>query len=137
MSAENIAIARRWFEEVWNQRRAETIDELVTPDSLCYTDNGVIRGADEFRQQMYEPFLAAFPEIVIQVEDAIGQGDHVVVRWTAAAKHAGAGLGFASTGRDVQFRGLTWVQIRDGKFGVGWQSSNIPEVVRGLSLPQE
>src|SRR5262245_57849104 len=28
MSLESTAVARRWFEEVWNQRRAETIDEL-------------------------------------------------------------------------------------------------------------
>ena len=123
LAAENIAIARRWFEEVWK------------PESLCYTDHGVIRGAEEFRQQMYLPFVDAFPDIVVQVEDAIAQGDQVVVRWMATAKHVGAGLGFAGTGRGVQFRGLTWVEIRDGKFGVGWQSSNIPEVLRALSLP--
>jgi steroid delta-isomerase-like uncharacterized protein len=135
MSAENIAIARRWFEEVWNQRRSATIDELVTAESLCFTDSGVIRGPEQFRQQMYEPFLDAFPDIQVQVEDIICDGDKVVVRWTASAKHVGAGLGFAGTGRAVQFRGLTWVEIRDGKFATGWQSSNIPEVVRNLSLP--
>ena len=29
MEDENIVLARRWFEEVWNQRRTDTIDELL------------------------------------------------------------------------------------------------------------
>lgn len=131
----NIAIARRWFEEVWNQRRAETIDELVTADSLCFTDTGVIRGPDQFREQMYLPFISAFPDLHVNVEDAIGQGEKVVVRWTATGSHSGSGLGFAGTGRPALFRGLTWIEIHNGKFGQGWQSSNIPEVIRGLASP--
>ena len=34
MAVENVALARRWFEEVWNQRRADTIDELLTDEAL-------------------------------------------------------------------------------------------------------
>jgi steroid delta-isomerase-like uncharacterized protein len=135
MSAENIAIARRWFEEVWNQRRRATINELVTADSLCFTESSVIRGPEQFCQQMYEPFLEAFPDLQLNVEDIISQGDQVVVRWTATGRHGGSGLGFASTGRTVQFHGLTWVEIKDGKFCKGFQCSNIPEVVRNLAAP--
>ena len=29
MKNENVRLARRWFEEVWNQRRTDTIDELL------------------------------------------------------------------------------------------------------------
>jgi hypothetical protein len=32
----------------------------------------------------------------------------------------------------VQFSGLTWVRIRDGKLGEGWQCSNIPQVLQSL-----
>jgi steroid delta-isomerase-like uncharacterized protein len=135
MAARNAEIARRWFEEVWNQRREETIDELVTDDSLCFTDNGVIRGAQQFREQMYLPFINAFPDIRVNVEEIICQDDKVVVRWTASGSHSGNGLGFAGTGRPALFRGLTWIEVRDGKFAQGWQSSNIPEVVRSLATP--
>ena len=34
MVEENVAATRRWFEEVWNQRRVETIHELVAPDCV-------------------------------------------------------------------------------------------------------
>jgi steroid delta-isomerase-like uncharacterized protein len=134
MSAENVALVRRWFEEVWNQRRGETIEELVPADSVCFADGGPIRGPVEFRQRQYEPFLAAFPDLQVQVDGAIGQGDDVVVRWTATATHTGPGLGMPPTGRTVTFHGMSWVVVRDGKFHEGWQSSDVMEVTRGLAM---
>lgn len=124
---------RRFFEEVWNQRRAPVIDELLTSDSVCYADDGPLRGPQEFRERQYEPFLAAFPDLHITLDDIVSQGEQVVVRWTAVGSHTGTGLGFAATAERVTFRGISWIRVRDGKMLEGWQSSNIPEVVRGLS----
>lgn len=132
MSAENIAIARRWFDEVWNQRRGETIDEFLAADSVCHGDDGPITGPEEFRQRQFLPFTAAFPDLSVRVDDVIGEGDQVVVRWTATGIHSGEGLGCAATGREVSFTGMTWVRMRDGKLGEGWQVSNIPQVCQSL-----
>ena len=133
MSAANVALARRWFDEVWNHRRDQTIDELLAPDSVVHGDDEVLTGPAEFRARQYVPFVAAFPDIRVEVEDAIGQGDQVVVRWTAHATHTGDGLGFPATGRGVTFRGMTWIRARDGRLGDGWQWSNIREALRGLA----
>ena len=133
MSQENIALVRRWFEDVWNRRRAQTIDEMITAESVCHADDGPMRGPDEFRDRQYAPFIAAFPDLRMSVEAIIADGDDVLVRWNATGLHSGAGLGFAATNRDVAFRGLTWIRVRGGKLVEGWQSSNIPEVIRELS----
>lgn len=137
MASEQVELARRWFEEVWNQRRPQLIDELMTPQSVCYADDGPMTGPAEFKARQYEPFLAAFPDLHVNVEDVIGQNDQIVVRWTATATHSGAGLGFAPTHRPVAFRGMSWIIIRDGKFHEGWQSSNIPEQIRELRMAGE
>lgn len=133
MVSDNIALVRRWFEEIWNQRSGNLIEELITPESVCFTDDGPMRGPAEFRARQYEPFLAAFPDLRVTVEDVIGQDDQVVVRWTATGTHAGGGLGFAPTNRVARFQGLSWIVVRDGKLREGWQSSNIPEQVRALA----
>jgi steroid delta-isomerase-like uncharacterized protein len=130
---EHAAVACRWFEEVWNQRRAETIDELLTAESVCYAEDGHLTGPQQFREQMHKPFLEAFPDLRVTVEDVIADGPQVVVRWTATGTHTGTGLGFAPTGKTVNFRGLTWLCIQDGKLMKGWQSSNIPDVIRTLA----
>jgi predicted ester cyclase len=133
MPHDNIALVRRWFEEIWNQRRPDVIDELLTGESVCHAEDGPIRGPGEFKERQYDPFTSAFPDLRVAVEAIIGQDDVVVVRWSAAGTHSGDGLGFRATRASVSFRGLTWVHVRDGKMVEGWQSSNIPEVIRGLS----
>jgi steroid delta-isomerase-like uncharacterized protein len=133
MSQENDALMRRWFEEVWNRRRAEVIEEYVTPESVCHADDGPIRGPDEFRERMHAPMLAAFPDLRVEVVRLVAQDNEVVIRWVATGTHAGEGLGFRATHEKVTIRGITWVCIREGKMMEGWQHSNLPEVLLGLS----
>ncbi len=37
----------RWFEELWNQGRLETIDELMDPDCVIHDGESDIRGMGE------------------------------------------------------------------------------------------
>jgi predicted ester cyclase len=133
MSVDNRAMAMRWFEEVWNRRCGEMIDEVLTEESVCFTDQGPVRGKDDFRQQMYLPLLQAFPDLHVQVEDIMTGGEDVVVRWTATGTHTGIGLPIAPTNKPASFSGISWIRVRDGKFHQGWQSSNIADVIRSLA----
>ena len=36
MLEENKALLRRWFEEVWNKRRTEAIDEMFAADGIAH-----------------------------------------------------------------------------------------------------
>jgi steroid delta-isomerase-like uncharacterized protein len=132
MSVNNREMAMRWFEEVWNGRRGEMIDEVLTEDSVCFTDQGPVRGKDDFRQQMYLPLLQAFPDLHVQVEGIVASDDEVVVRWTATGTHTGDGLPIAPTNKAAAFSGISWIRVRDGRFQEGWQSSNIADVIRSL-----
>jgi len=133
MPDDHEALVRRWFEEVWNGRRHDLIGEYVTHESVCLADDGPMCGPVEFRERMHTPFLSAFPDLVVVVEGSIARGEDVVVRWSASGTHTGDGLGFRPTGKRASFRGITWVRVRNGRFAEGWQSSNIPEVLRGLA----
>ena len=126
------ALARRWFEEVWNERREATIDELLSGDSVCYADQGDLRGVEAFRQQQYLPFVGALPNLHVTVDDVLAEGEQAVVRWTAKGTHLGPGLGFDATGKTVALRGMTWMRFKDGRLVEGWQSSNVLEVLRSL-----
>src|SRR5258705_212282 len=136
MATEGDRVVRRWFEEVWNQRRAATVDELLTAASVCHTADGPVTGPAEVRARLYQPLLGAFPDLRVTVEDVIAEGDRVAVRWAASGTHTGHGLGFGPSGRAVTFRGMTWVRVQGGKLVEGWQWSDIPEVVRSLAAPE-
>ena len=121
MSSENVALARRWFEEVWNQRRTSTIDELMAAECRLSGLGRDITGPNAFKS-FHTAYLSAFPDRKVVVDETIADGDRVVLRWTATATHQGDGLGFAATGKPVQFSGVTITQIRNGKFVAGWDS---------------
>ncbi len=124
MSSPNAAIARRWFEEVWNRRRTETIFELSAPAGLGETELGPVADAQAFLDLVYTPFVTAFPDLRLAVEDVVGERDQAVVRWRATGTHTGDTLGIPATGKRVSFRGVTWLGLRDGKLVQCWDSWN-------------
>ena len=136
MAADNTALARRWFEEVWNQRRTDTIDELLTDESVSHTDSGPLRGKREFKERAHAVFLSAFPDLRMTVEGTVAEGDEVVVRWSVTATHGGDGLGFPATGRKVSFRGMTWIRYSGGKMVEGWDCWNQAGLIQSLREPE-
>ena len=129
MSTANVQLARRWFTEVWNARRFELIDEMLAHDCSGYMQGiGAVEGSHQFKSRMGE-ILGALPDLHIEIDDAIGEGDKVAVRWTARATHVG-GLGAPPSNRRVQIHGLIWMEFADGKLARAWDGWNHDGLLR-------
>ncbi|MEO6809184.1 MAG: ester cyclase [Isosphaeraceae bacterium] len=124
MSLENVALARRWFDEVWNQRRGDLIDVLNDPESVGHLEGGDVITPQQFRDHVHGAFLAIFPDLEIIIEDTVSEGENVVVRWCASGTHQGDGFGLKATHRQVSFRGMTWMRCRDGRIAEAWDCWN-------------
>ena len=124
-AADNTALVRRWFEEVWNRGREEAIDEMFDEEGVAHglADEGGagLRGPAHFRV-FHRRFREAFPDVVVSVDDAISEGDRVAARCTVRASHRGDALGFAATERPVEFTGMTFARVRGGKIVEAWNS---------------
>ena len=134
MANPNVALSLRWFEEVWNVRRTEIIDELLTPQSVGHMEGADVVGAEGFKKVRQE-FLTAFPDLRLAVDGVVGDGDDVVVRWTATGTHTGPGFGGTPTGRVVSFRGMTWLRYRGGKLVEGWDNWDQTALMMCCGLP--
>ncbi len=123
MSAdENIQLMRRWFQEVWNEGRTETVHDLFASNGVARGQRSAeseIRGPEEFVKFVRE-IRGAFPDIKVRVEDVFGAGDKVVLRWSATMTHTGDALGLPPSGRTVRSRGITIARFADGKVVEGW-----------------
>jgi steroid delta-isomerase-like uncharacterized protein len=120
---ENIEFMRRWFQEVWNEGKTQTIHELFSPDGVATGHFGAqsqIRGPESF-VPFVERIRGAFPDIKVTIDDAFGARDKVVLRWSASMTHTGNGLGPA-TGKPVRLTGITIVRIVKGKIVAGWDN---------------
>lgn len=121
--ATNTALALRWFDDVWNQRRESTIEELMAPDAVGHLEGLTVRGVAEFvAARGY--LIGAFPDFHITVEETVAEGDSVVLRWVVTGTHTGGNLGIPATGKAVRFRGLTWFRFAGGRIVEGWDSWN-------------
>lgn len=121
---ENIQLMRRWFQEVWNESRTQTVHDLLSPNAVAIGQAGSgteIRGPAEF-MLFVESIRAAFPDIRVAIEDAFGAADKVVVRWSATMTHRGDGLGVPATGKAVRIGGITIARINDGQIVEGWDN---------------
>jgi steroid delta-isomerase-like uncharacterized protein len=121
---ENVALMRRWFQEVWNEGRVQTIYELLAEDIHGWGQDepGVeIRKPADF-EALYNRLHGAFPDMKLTVGDAFGAGDRVVVRWSAVMTHTGDHLGVAASHKKVHISGITIARIVSGKIVEGWDN---------------
>jgi steroid delta-isomerase-like uncharacterized protein len=116
MSVEdNVALMRRWFEEVWNEGRVETVHDLTNDRTIGMglAEQGTHTKGSAGFLQFLERIRGAFPDIETKVEDAYGAGDRVTVRWSAHMTHSGDHLGVPASHNPVRITGITIVQIRE------------------------
>jgi steroid delta-isomerase-like uncharacterized protein len=121
---ENVVLMRRWFKEVWNEGKTQTIYDLMDQNGIAVGQDqpGVeIRGPREF-EKFVKKIRGAFPDQKITLEDAFGADDKVLVRWSATMTHTGEGLDIPPTGKPVKVTGISIAQIENGKIVRGWDN---------------
>lgn len=131
MSDENRAIAHRWMQEVWNERREDVIDELMSDSAVGHMEGGDAHGPAGFKA-VRAALLDAIPDLRIEIEDSVAEADRVVVRWHVTGTHHGAGLGIPPSGRPVSASGMTWFRFSNGKLAEGWDSWNLGGLLERL-----
>jgi steroid delta-isomerase-like uncharacterized protein len=123
IEARNKAIATRVFEEIFNQGRFEVANEIYSPDF----QNHYLHGAIDLKtdQDYVHAEKQAFPDLHLQVDRLIGEGDFVTALWTFRGTHTAWGFaGLPPTGTPVEIRGITIWRIVDGKIRDEWSNFN-------------
>jgi len=119
----NKAVARRVFDEIFNQGKFDVADEIYAPDFVNHgykSDVGLREDQAAVHQEK-----AAFPDLKMSVELMVAEGDLVTVLWTFRGTHTAGGYGgLPATGTPIQMRGITIWRIVDGKIREEWSSFN-------------
>lgn len=123
MSEQNKAVLRRIVEEVFNQGKLGTADEL----GAGYIEHSPIPGQGpgiEGFKQMVQMFRGAFPDLRVTLEDLIAEGDRVVGRMTTSGTHKGQFMGLAPTGKRFTVSEIHILRIANGKVLEHWGVSD-------------
>ncbi|HEX9083165.1 MAG TPA: ester cyclase [Gemmatimonadaceae bacterium] len=118
----NKAVARRVFDEIFNQRRLQVADEIYARDFVNHGRRPISLAED---QAWVRSELKAFPDLRMTVDAMVAEGDYVTVLWTFHGTHTAWGYGgLPPTGTRVEMRGITIWRVIDGKIQDEWTSFN-------------
>jgi steroid delta-isomerase-like uncharacterized protein len=132
--AENKALERRTVEVIVNQRQLDRLGEFFAEHCVCHPPGAPdLVGLEELRQ-FVAMYLTAFPDGHWTIEDLIGEGDKLVVRWTARGTQSGKLGPIAPTGKAMTISGVWVVRFADGKTAELWHEYDQFGLLRQLGV---
>jgi steroid delta-isomerase-like uncharacterized protein len=117
---DNKTVVRRYYEEVFNQRKTGLIDQLAIED---YVEHDPFPGHGNGRADLrarVQAILGAFAPLQFRLEDLVAEQDRVVARWSQTGSHTGPFMGIAATGRQFTITGIDVHRLRDGRMAEHW-----------------
>jgi predicted ester cyclase len=98
----------------------QAIDELVAPDAIIHTPVPFEATGAELMKDLFAGFLRAYPDLHIEVEGVIAEGDRVASRNRVTGTHLGEYLGVSPTGRSVAYDEVVIMRFADGRMVESW-----------------
>jgi len=138
MSPKEVAAA--WFESVWNKKDPSAIDRYLAPDAKMHGLDKAPMPIADFKQ-LHRTFCEAFPDIRIEIERTVSEGDMVVALCHVTGTHCGSSLGCAPTQNRVDMWGMGMARVAGDRIVEGWnawdfmslyqQVGMLPTIARG------
>jgi steroid delta-isomerase-like uncharacterized protein len=132
-------LVHEWFEKVWNQGERDEIDRLMAADAPVHglkgPDGNPAHGTAGFKP-LYDAFRQAVPDLRIEVDDCLRDGDTIAFRCTIRGTHSGEGLGVEGTNRPVEIQGMGFIREENGQIVEAWNTFDFLELYRQIgALP--
>lgn len=129
----NKAIVRRYWYELWNEKKGHVIDEIAASDLVLNFPQGQAHQPPTLHK-WFETALIAFPDVHFTLHDVIAEGDKVVCRWSYVATNTGEFLGRPATGKQVTDQGIDIFRIQNGKIVEMWVAQDSLGLLQQLGV---
>jgi steroid delta-isomerase-like uncharacterized protein len=116
MVMDNKTIIRRFYEEAWNKRRLEIVDELISPSHALNDPivSGSQTGPELYKRRVIE-LTTSFPDLRFTIEDIIAEKSKVVVSWIISGTHQCEFMDIPATGSRIFVEGITIHHLTNGR----------------------
>jgi len=134
MSEENKAVLRRLYEEVWNEGNLDAIDEIISPNFTAHNAQPGTSPDREGTKQFILAYRSAFPDVHLQIEDQVAEGDKVVTRFSAHGTHQGELMGIPATGKEINITGIGLNRVEGGQIVESWTEFDMMRMMEQLGV---
>jgi steroid delta-isomerase-like uncharacterized protein len=116
---QNKTIARKFVEEIFNNRKTEMAKNFVTPDIIYHGTAEEVRGLEEFKRWVDED-LSAFPDMKVTIIDDVGEENKIAIRWVLRATHEKDFANFPATHKKFETQGVEILHFEGDKIKEAW-----------------
>lgn len=129
---QNKALVRKVFTDILSQGKFELAPEIYAKD---FVNHGTTKdiGLDE-AQANDRGWRAAFPDLEMNIEQEIADGDFVIVLWRGRGTNTGSGNGLNATGKKADGRGISMFRVVDGRIKEEWTEYSGLLILQQLGL---
>lgn len=110
------------------------IDDIFLPDAVLRTPLKVDATGAALVKQLWGLLLRGFPDLHVEAEDVIAEGDKVVSRNTVTGTHQGEYMGIPATGKVITWNEMFIVRVTDGRVAESWGVVDVASQMRQLGL---
>jgi steroid delta-isomerase-like uncharacterized protein len=122
---DNKRVIKRFFFELWNQRKLEIAGDIF--DDECHTYQlrsgapvtSTPRGPESIKNHIAE-WLSGFPDLAFTIEQMIAEEDRVSTLLSMDGTHTGHWLGIPPNGKRINIRLMTIHRLRSFKIIEDW-----------------
>ncbi len=128
----NIELLHRYFDAVWAHGNLDALSGFLHERYRRHTSPEAAPLDATGQSQRLRGFRAAFPDITIDLEDFLADGDCIAFRSTMRGTHRGEFLGIQPTGRRVTVGLVDMMRIEDGRIIEQWGGPDMLDLLRQL-----
>jgi len=130
---QNKAIADRIVNEGINSKDMAIFDDLIAPEFEHRTMHLPKPGPAGFRA-LVQSFHDAFPDMHIEVQHTIGEGDMVGTWGIMTGTNKGSFMGMPATGRKINIQYIDMWRLKDGKAVENWVQMDNTALMQQLGV---
>ena len=121
----NKTIARRFIEELWNERKLEVANDILASDCITHQlrswqDTMTMPRGPEIIKRHIAEWLTGFPDMRFAIEQVVAEGDRVMMQCVGRGTHLGSWLGIPATGKVITIQTFIIQRIADGHIEEDW-----------------
>ncbi len=125
----NREVVRRYIEEFKNQQRFFVFPRLYSHEFGHHFDFPDLPNSMETFVNVGQNFLSAFPDVKVDLQMLLADGDYVVERNVVTATHQGVWGGVEATNKPVSWTETHTYRLRDGKIVENWPQVNFERIL--------
>ena len=130
----SLAVARRWFIDLWSEGWLDVADEIIAPDYAPDWVQIPKKGPEQVKHEV-RYFRGVFPDLQYTIVDSAVFPNKVWIRYRGVGTQKGTAWGFAPTNKQVEFEGVAIFTIdQNNQISDRWGAFCIYDIFADLGL---